>query len=144
MNEPIQPLLSTQVAALEAKAAQLDIAVEKIMELKAYLADPSPSDQALIQAVERLVQFYEPASKAFQAKLQADGYQQGPLLKYVDSRWNGALIRTVKVTKAGQLSVALAEQEVVLGQLPADCAYDQSLDTLLCHFSYLDALDIQK
>ena len=98
--------LSEQISQLERKAERFDDAVDRIMNLKLWIEsfeNGEATPQAVINQVKNLVDFYESSSRAWIAKVENQGYQQGKLEKYFDSKFNGEEILEVKATEDGEV-----------------------------------------
>ena len=143
--------LSSQVAALERKASQssarLEDTIEQIMLLEKdaiAFEQGELSAASLARAVKRLADQYRSSSKAFLAKLAADGFQEAPLTKYTDSTYFGERILTVKIMRTGQVFINTASGQHFLGTFSEGYDYSQSPDYILCGFSEHEFLDLRK
>lgn len=139
--------LSEQIDNLENKAACFDDAVERIVALKSEIEafeNGDYSQKGPINSFKRLISFYEPKSRAYKERLEADGYQLGALEKYVDSTFYGERIQQVKVMKAGDIFAITESGEHLIGCLDDDCNFMQGLDYLLCGVQDADGLILIK
>lgn len=139
--------LSEQVSQLERKAERFDDAVDRIMNLKLWIescesGDASP--QAVINQVKNLIDFYEPSSRAWIARVENQGYQQGKLEKYFDSKFNGEKIIEVKATAEGEVFAITESGEHFIESMSDDCDFKQGLDCILCDIQYVDGLELIK
>jgi hypothetical protein len=139
--------LSEQVATLERKAERFDNAVDRIMDLKHWVDDfenGGVSHDSVISQVKSLISFYESSSRAWIAKVEDQGYQQGKLVKYFDSKFNGEKIIEVKATKNGDVFVITQTGEHHIGHMGRDCDFKQSLDYILCDIQFVHGLQVTK
>jgi hypothetical protein len=139
--------LSEQVGKLEFKAQRFDDAVDRIMDLQLWIEDfesGGASHTGVINKVKSLISFYESSSRAWIAKIEDQGYQQGKLEKYFDSKFNGEKIIEVKATKDGEVLAITETGEHSIGHMSSDCNFKQGLDYILCDIQYRDGLELIK
>jgi hypothetical protein len=139
--------LSEQVGKLERKAERFDDAVDRIMDLKIWIEDFESGGASLngvVNKVKGLISFYESSSRAWIAKVEEQGYQQGELEKYFDSKFNGEKIIEVKATKEGEVFAITETGEHSIGHMGSDCNFKQGLDYILCDIQYADGLELIK
>ena len=139
--------ISEQVSKLERKAERFDGAVDRIMDLKPWIDDyesGKTSEKGLINKLKSLIYFYESSSRAWIAKVEEQGYQQGKLEKYFDSKFNGQKIIEVKATKDGEVFAITETGEYYIDHMSSDCNFKQSLDYILCDIQYVDGLELIK
>lgn len=139
--------LSEQVSKLELKAERFDDAVDRIMDLKLWIESfesGEASQKAVINQVKSLINFYESSSRAWIAKVEKQGYQQGKLEKYFDSKFNGEKIIEVKATKDGEVFALTETGEHFIAHMSSGCNFKQGLDYILCDIQYVDGLELNK
>lgn len=139
--------LSEKVRQLENKASYFEDAVERIVALKSEIVEFENGDfsqKGLINSFKRLISFYEPESKAFKEKLESDGFQEGRLEKYVDSKFNGENIELVKAMKGGEIYAITKSGQHLIGCMDDDSNFMQGLDYLLCCIQNTDGLELIK
>tara|TARA_B100000700_G_C14980852_1_gene826305 strand:- start:178 stop:615 length:438 start_codon:yes stop_codon:yes gene_type:complete len=139
--------LSEQVRQLERKAERFDDAVDRIMNLKLWIdsfENGEATPQAVINQVKNLVDFYESSSRAWIAKVENQGYQQGKLEKYFDSKFNGEEILEVKATEDGEVFAITQSGEHFVERMSDDCDFKQGLDCILCDIQHVDGLELIK
>jgi hypothetical protein len=139
--------LSEQVGKIERKAERFDDAVDRIMDLKLWVEDfenGGASHDGVINKVKSLISFYESSSRAWIARVEEQGYQQGKLEKYFDSKFNGEKIIEVKATKDGEVLAITQTGEHSIGCMSRDCNFKQGLDYILCDIQFVDGLELIK
>mgnify|MGYP005987607961 CR=1 FL=1 len=139
--------LSEQISKLERKAERFDDAIDRIMELKLWIEDfesGGASHKGVINKVKSLINFYESSSRDWIAKVEEQGYQQGELEKYFNSKFNGEKIIEVKANKDGEVLAITETGEHSIGHMGSDCNFKQGLDYILCDIQYVDGLELTK
>ena len=139
--------LSEQVSKLERKAERFDDAVDRIMNLKRWIESFESGDasqQAVINQVKSLINFYESSSREWIAKVEQQGYQQGELEKYFESKFNGEKIIEVKATKDGEVFAITETGEHFIDHFSSECNFKQGLDYILCDIQHVDGLELIK
>ena len=140
--------LVDNIKNLESKAQSFDDAVERLMNLKNAIQHVRSGDMSanyLITEVERLISFYEPSSKAYIAKIDADGYHESELKKYSSSTFNGKLINRVCALKNNEVFVTVVgnDDPCFVGMMSDDVNCYHSADYILCSLS-IDGLELKK
>jgi hypothetical protein len=139
--------LSEQIGKLERKAERFDDAVERIVNLKSYIEEFEKGDfsqKGLLYHFKNLISFYESSSRDWIARVEDQGYQQGDLEKYIDSKFNGEKIITVKATLDGKVFANTESGQHLIGCMEDDHNYKQGLDYILCGLQYTDGLELIK
>jgi len=139
--------LSEQISILERKAERFDEVVDRIMDLKDWTEDfesGETSGKGLTNKLKSLINIYEPSSRYWIAKVEKQGYQQGKLEKYPDSKLNGEIIIEVKATKEGKVFALTETGEHAIGHMSDGCNFKQSLDYILCDIQHMRGLELIK
>jgi hypothetical protein len=139
--------VTEQVGNLERKAERFDDAVDRIMDLKLWVENFESGDvshHGVINKVKSLISFYESSSRAWIAKIEEQGYQQGELEKYFDSKFNGEKIITVKATRDGEVFANTESGQHLIGRMEDDHDYKQGLDYILCGLQFTEGLELIK
>ena len=76
--------------------------------------------------------------------MENQGYQQGKLEKYFDSKFNGEEILEVKATEDGEVFAITQSGEHFVERMSDDCDFKQGLDCILCDIQHVDGLELIK
>ena len=139
--------LAEQVNELERKAQNFDDAVDRIMELQTWVDDFENGDaspHAVINKVKSLIKFYESSSREWLAKIEEQGYQQGGLVKYTNSTFNGKKIIEVKAMKGGEVFAVTDTGLHTIGFTSDGLSYKQGLDSIICDLQDVEGLKLSK
>jgi hypothetical protein len=139
--------LTTKIEALEVKAGQFDSLIDRVMDLGACVQDFEDgqlSEKGVINRLKHLINFCEPQSRAWIEKIEKQGYQEGALIKYVDSTFNGERILTVRATSEGVLYANTKSGEHWVGNITDQDSYLDGLDTIMCGLEFENGVELKK